>query len=323
MMWHDRLYWEKYISDCGATIVCLNAMTLAPMALSARQAGAKVLCIVQETSVKGLLGLRTKWLYHILSSWMDAVVFISKFEKDKSNCQAPVIEVIPNWVNLNEFDRFLPQAQARFELDIPQTSLVILMMGGIDRLKGTFPLIEATSMLSDIPNLIVLIAGYDNLHDMKAYNKIRRISVKLRRMPEFLYKQKVLRFIEEKNLYHRIRFVGMQAIIPRLYAASDILVFPATKPHQSRPVIEAGAMAKPVIVPDFPETREFVQHGINGLTYRPGDTISLANEIRKLISNRKLAKFIGEKNYYNTYKNHNEAINAVKFRQVFTKLENM
>jgi glycosyltransferase involved in cell wall biosynthesis len=197
------------------------------------------------------------------------------------------------------------------------------MMGGIDRLKGTFPLIEATSMLSDIPNLIVLIAGYDNLHDMKAYNKIRRISVKLRRMPEFLYKQKVLRFIEEKNLYHRIRFVGMQAIIPRLYAASDILVFPATKPHQSRPVIEAGAMAKPVIVPDFPETREFVQHGINGLTYRPGDTISLANEIRKLISNRKLAKFIGEKNYYNTYKNHNEAINAVKFRQVFTKLENM
>ena len=323
MMWRDRAYWEKYIRASGAKIVCLNAMTLAPLALSARKAGAKVLCIVQETSVKGLLGLRTAWLYHILSSWMDAVVFISKFDKDKSNCQAPIVEVIPNWVNLNEFDKFTSQERARTELDIPQSARVILMMGGIDKLKGTLPLVEATAMLSDITNLIVVIAGYTKPYDVTSYGTLRRIYLKLRRIPEFLYRQKVLRIINQKKLNGRIRFVGMQANVARLYAASDILVFPATRPHQARPIIEAGAMAKPVIVPDFPQTREFVEHGFNGITYLHGDVISFANELRKLLTDSKLAKFIGENNYDNTRKTHNEAINAEKFRQVFIKLVNL
>lgn len=323
MIWRDRLYWENYIRDSGAQIVCLNAMTLAPMALSARQAGAKVLCIVQETSVRGLLGLRTAWLYHILSSWMDAVVFISKFDKDKSNCQAPIVEVIPNWINLNEFDRFFPQERARFELDISQASMLILMMGGIDKLKGTLPLVEAAAMLSDITNLIILIAGYAEPYDMTSLGTLKRIRAKLRRIPELVYRQKVLRVIEGKKLDDRIRFVGMQANIARLYAAADILVFPATKPHQARPVIEAGAMAKPVVVPDFPQTREFVKHGFNGITYRHGDIRSLANELCKLLTDSKLAICIGENNYRNTCKNHDKAINAVKFQQVFIKLAKM
>jgi glycosyltransferase involved in cell wall biosynthesis len=320
MMWRDHLFWENYIRDSGAKIVCLNAMTLAPMALSGRQAGAKVMCIVQETSVRGLFGIRTAWLYRILSSWMDAVIFISKFDKDKSKCKAPIVEVIPNWINFNKFNRYLSQETARCGINIPQTSKVILMMGGINELKGTLQLIEATAMLPDIDNLIVLIAGYSGPPDQTLLSNFQRIRAKLRLMLGFDYRQKVLQTIKEKKLSGRIHFVGMQADVAPLYAAADILVFPATRPHQARPVLEAGAMALPVVVPDFHQTHEFVKHGFNGIAYRNRNARSLSNELRKLLNDNKLAKFLGENNYYNTCKNHDEAINSTKLQRVIIQL---
>lgn len=319
MLWRDRGFWETFIRESGAKIVCLNAMTLSPMAYAAKKAGASVLCIFQETAVRGWLGLRTRWLYHILSSWMEAVVFISNYDRVKSNCRAPLVEVIPNWINLDEFNRAYPMDRARYELDIPQDSRVILMMGGIDTVKGTLQLIRAVAMLADIPELMVVIAGYSGPVNMDSYDALIRLRTKLRRMVGQEYRQKVFDTIEKKGLSDRIRFVGMQSDVVRIYAAADILVFPATRPHQARPVLEAGAMGKPVVVPDFPQTHEFIENGYNGLTY-PHDVGSLAAALRKLIEDPALARVMGENNFGNTCTHHNESLNAEKFQRIFLKL---
>ncbi len=319
-IWRDRGLWEGYIRNSGAEIVCLNAMTLAPMARAGRRAGAGVMCIVQETTVSGSFGLRTSWIYYVLSNWMDAVVFISQFDRNKSHCQAPIVEVVPNWVDLTVFDRSYPSERARSELEIPQTSNVVLMMGGIDKLKGTLPLIQAVSMLQNVNGLLVIIAGYSDPLDINSFGFFQRFRFMLRRFFCTEYRQKVMHTITEWKLGERVRFVGMQSNITRLYAAADVIVFPATKPHQARPVLEAGAMAKPVIVPDFPQTREFVRNGVNGLTYRPGDTKDLAQAIEMMLTAKELAHRMGENNYLRTCENHNGALNAVKINHVFEKL---
>lgn len=323
MLWRDRSFWETYIRDSGAEVVCLNAMTLAPMARAARRAGARVLCIVQETAVRGLLGLRTAWLNHILSSWTDAVVFISQFDRDQSRCRAPIVEVIPNWVDLAVFDRSISQPPARTELDIPQTARVVLMMGGIDRLKGTLPLVEAAAKLPKEDDCLIIVAGYAGTVAPASLDFFQRMRFALRRVLGLEYRQQVLAAMAENNLKERIRFIGMQSDVARLYAAADILVFPAIRPHQSRPVLEAGAMAKPVVVPDFPQTGEFVTDGFNGITYRHGDTESLADGLHTLIVDHGLAQTIGENNYGITCEKHDGAQNAARFQQVFIKLVKM
>ncbi len=320
MLWHDQAFWENYIRDSGAEIVCLNAMTLSPMARAARRAGTKVLCIVQETAVRGCLGLRTAWLNHILTSWMDAVVFISQFDRDKSKCRAPLVEVIPNWVDRTVFDHSISQQQARTELCIPQEASVILMMGGIDKLKGTLPLVEAAAKLPTEDKCLIIVAGYSGPISMAPLDILQRIRYTLRRCLGQEYREQVLRAIAEYKLGERIRFIGMQSDVARLYAAADILVFPAVRPHQARPVLEAGAMAKPVVVPDFPQTREFVVDGFNGITYRPGDTEAIAEGLHALLADRKLAQTIGANNYYVTCEKHDGAKNAAKFQSVFMQL---
>lgn len=320
--WH-RGYWREYIREIGADIVCLNALTLAPMAVSARQAGARVLCVVQETTVRGWLGMRTRWLYRLLSRWTDAVVFISEHDRARADCRAPLTEVIPNWVNRSDFDRNYPMERARRELDIPASARVVLMMGGIDRLKGTLPLLRAAARLSDIAGLMVVIAGDSAPLEVKAGGVLSRCAYRLRRWPEIAYRQEVLKFISDHKLTERIRFIGMQAEVARLYAVADVVVFPATKPHQARPVIEAGAMARPVVLPDFPSTREFVQHGLNGLTYRPGNVEGLAQHLRTLLLDREMARNLGENNYRNTHRLHDGEINGARFRRVFLQLAAM
>jgi glycosyltransferase involved in cell wall biosynthesis len=316
----DQSFWENYIRSSEADIVCLNAITLAPMARSARRAGAKVLCTVQETTVRGMFGLRTAWLYHILSTQMDAVVFISEFDRAKAACKAPIVEVIPNWVDLAIFDRSSPQERARRELSIPQDSRVVLMMGGIDKLKGTLQLVQAAARLSKIEQLLFIVAGYAGPLDLRSATPFQRLRFALRRLLGLEYRKRVLRAVAVNDLGERVRFIGMHTDVPQLYAAADILVFPATKPHQARPVLEAGAMAKPVVVPDFPQTKEFVSHGVNGLTYTPGEVKSLTEALLTLLVDKALARTIGIDNFLKTCERHDGASNAARFEDVFKRL---
>jgi glycosyltransferase involved in cell wall biosynthesis len=321
MMWRDRNFWKKFISDIDADIVCLNAITLSPMAWAARVSGAKVLCLVQETTVRGMLGCRTAWLYHMLSKWMDAVMFISEHDRQKSQCKAPITCVIPNWISLNDYDRTFSRELARKQLDIPINASVVLMMGGIDKLKGTLPLIKAVAGLSDIEDLVVVIAGYSNPVNPSSLSFFQRLRLYFCQTFGFDYRKRVLKCIEINDLKNRVRFVGMQTDVARLYAATDVLVFPATRPHQARPVLEAGAMAKPAIVPDFPELAEFVENEFNGLTYAQGDVKSLESVLRKVLKDEVLAHRMGENNYVNTLENHNANTTGIKVNHLFKRLK--
>ena len=52
-------------------------------------------------------------------------------------------------------------------------------------------------------------------------------------------------------------------------AACDLLVFPATTNHFARPIVEAGAMGKPVVASRFPIIEELVKNGETGFSFRP------------------------------------------------------
>ena len=96
--------------------------------------------------------------------------------------------------------------------------------------------------------------------------------------------------------------IGVSTNIPDLIASSEAVVFPSTKPHFARPVIEAYAMAKPAIASDVEGMDEIIEHNKTGLLVKKNDPKALAMAINVICSNKKLREKMGENGYLNAKK---------------------
>ena len=318
-MRRDRGFWCDYARKLQPQVIHLNALTLAPMATGLRRV-AKTICLVQETFVPGLLGLRSSWLRHLLSTAMDAVVFISEYDKQQARCRAPIVEVIPNWVDMRKFDRNISKESAKLALGIPATAKVILMMGGVSEIKGTLPLLQAFAQINPRESVLLLIAGYNQPPALGTLSTVSRWRLALRQKRGKDYHTNFTTFLKVHNLQPSVRFVGAVTDVVPLYAVADIVVFPAVEAHQARPVLEAGAMAKPVVVSAFPNLSEFVQDGYNGLLVPPADSAALAKALARLLRDPAHAGQLGANNYAMTQAKNNQAHNAPRFARLYEKL---
>lgn len=309
-------FWRDYLERQRPDVIQLDAMTLAPLLPACRPSGARVLCVVQETAVRGWLGLRSAWFRRLLSK-MDGVMFISEYDRQQARCRAPIVEVIPNWVTLPEPPTSADTLNARRQLGLPLHGKIVLMMGGISRLKGTLTLLEAAARLHDIDGLIVCIAGYHEM-PLGAVSPLRAALRRIRRAGD--ERHRVLDYIERHDLNQRIRLLGMQADVGALYTAADVLVFPSTRPHQARPVLEAGAAAKPVVVSGFANTAEFVSHEITGLTFPPGDSAVLALQLRRILRDGDLATRLGLGNRKMTEARHSALTNGRRYVELLDRI---
>jgi glycosyltransferase involved in cell wall biosynthesis len=205
-------------------------------------------------------------------------------------------------------------------LAFPTDEKTILFMGGINRIKGTMPLLQAMALLSDIEGLSLIIAGYCTDYDISGLSAIQRIHLKIRRSLGIDYHKQVSDFITRHRLKDRVRFVGMTDNVVSLYAAADLVVFPSVTPHQARPVLEAGAMGKPVVVSSFENLKEFVEDDLTGLTVPPDDPSTLAKAIRHILEEPSLAARLGAENYRMACKKHNYDFNAPRFPALYERL---
>jgi glycosyltransferase involved in cell wall biosynthesis len=310
-------FWRDYLRRQEPDVIQLDAKTLAPLLHACRPSGSRVLCVVQETAVRGWLGLRSASFRSLLSK-MDGVMFISDYDRQKARCRAPIVEVIPNWVEIGPTPEPADVIEARRKLGLPEDAKVVLMMGGISHLKGTLTLVEAAAHLHDMDRLVVCIAGYEETP--QAPRPAVRAALGRFRRPTTSDRHQVFDAMERHGLKQRVRFLGMRADVLPLYVAADVVVFPATGPHQARPVLEAGSAGKPVVVSDFPNIAEFVVHDVNGLTFAPGDSAALAVQLRRVLGDRDLAQRLGHHNREMTLARHDARVNGRRYASLLERL---
>ncbi len=77
-----------------------------------------------------------------------------------------------------------------------------------------------------------------------------------------------------------IEYLGTTDDVRPHLAAADCVVLPSYREGMPRSLLEAAAMARPVITTDTPGCRDCVAHGINGLLCRPRDATDLARALR-------------------------------------------
>ncbi|MBI4312524.1 MAG: glycosyltransferase family 4 protein [Chloroflexi bacterium] len=285
--------WKTYrlVKELKPSIVHANSSTLAPQVIGAKLASAKVVWHIREHVLDGVVGLRKALLRWIARRYADALITIMEGEGQRLGV-AHKTSLIYNFVDFTYFDRHLRDKAMAATPNRPKT---VAMLGGVDKIKGTLELAQASLLVNEkLGNVRFVVAGYGGDGASNgAFNPRRWLSLLL---GHGRYARSI-RLLCKPLDPRGPELAGVVQDVPSLLAQADLVVFPSTEPHFARPLIEAGAMALPVVASDIPGPRELVVLGKTGLLVPPGDVEALAAAITTILSDDRLAKTMGEAGY--------------------------
>jgi len=283
---------ERLVRRVRPGLVHLNSLVLAPSAAGARAAGARVVWQVRESVHPGHAGVRRRMLARGVARWAHEAIFISADDRRRLTGGRFGV-VIPNFVDHRRFDRGLDGAAVRDELGIPPRAPLVLFLGGVSTIKGAHVLLPALVAARErVPEMHALVAGAERPWSRSPAARAARAVLPL--LGTGTERQRFLRAHHRGAMEGWVRLLSHRPDPERLMAAADLVVFPSTVPHFARPVIEAGAMATPVVASRLGGMEELVDDGRTGLLVPPRDPAALADAIVRVLTEPGLARRMGE-----------------------------
>ena len=102
------------------------------------------------------------------------------------------------------------------------------------------------------------------------------------------------RLAYDLGLSEQIKFLGVRNDIPNLLKLADVFILPSLHEGMSNALLEAMKEGRPCVVSDIPENVELIKDGENGLSFKAGKALALAEKIKQLVANPKEAALFGE-----------------------------
>ena len=216
-------------------------------------------------------GFPGKRLYNSVMARGDRVIAISHFIADLIRARHGVDEarlrVIPRGVDPRRFDPALVSAERlaalRAAWGVAEGQPIIMLPARVTRWKGQMVLVEAMAQLPG-DALALLVGDATERPAFQAELQAR---------------------IAGLGLQDRVRLVGHATDMPAALMLADVVVHASTDAEAfGRTVIEAQAMARPVIASDLGAPRETVAEGITGWRTPPGDAAALAAALSRALA---------------------------------------
>lgn len=318
--WRLFTFWPSVVNTRRAVevlcpdLVHLNSAQLGPSAIGAHRAGVLVVWHIREQIASGYLRLRQQWLRRTIARYGDRVIAICQNDADQL-IQNGKVRVVYNFLDFAQFDRALRPGSFRQELGLGGSERLVAMFGGINPAKGTWEFVQALPwVMRDIPHVHFLVLGH-----FPGFRGNTGLKSSLIRALHG-YQRQIERFIRRNGLFNHVTFTGVRRDVPQVMADLNLVVFPSTVPHFARPVIEAGAMAKPVVTSDLGGPRELVLDGETGFLVPPSDPRALAEAIVRILSDDNLARRMGEAGYYRARRLFSADMNAHRTVEVYEEL---
>lgn len=294
----NRSKWIEIIEYEKPDLIIVNSKILSWVSQLAREMNIKSLAFVRETRKKSYFNIWNNIQRYYLNKF-SGVIFISKYDQDIEELTIQDSVVVPNYMNFDLYKQKREREQVSKEYGVNHSSFNILYVGGMARIKGIDIAIKSLKYLVD-RNVNLIIVGDPNFH----YINKSDLFTKFYNFAKRRFEKKISSTIITYKLDNKIHKLGIKKEMADMYTLADVLIFPANEPHQARPAFEAGVQKKPVILPDFDNTKEYLEDGINGLTFKKRNAKNLAKKINILMDNEELRKELGENNYKQTIKNH-------------------
>jgi len=187
--------------------------------------------------------------------------------------KADRIRLVPNGIDLKKF-RHLPDP-SRFLTKHEITDEVVLFVGRLVRYKGVHHLLQiAPKILAEFPKTKFVIVG-----------------------PDYGYKNELLKLVKTLGLQKSVVFTGAisDSELLEAYAAADVLAFPSIHEGFGLVLLEAMACRKPIVTWKTSAMQYVVENQKSGILVSPWNLGDFAKSIVLLLSDKKLAKDMGEK----------------------------
>lgn len=310
---------QKLIEVISPDIVHLNSAVLALSAkVIATHCKIPFVWHVREHPVSGYFGLRYKWLRKGMLEWPSELIFISEADQNAwVNAERGV--VIHNFINFSQFDCSIDGQMVRHKYNIETDSPVILYLGGNGVIKGIFPLLNALAQLKkQFPTLRCLMPGCQYQPSGHLTSRIARSVLPI--LGTGTLSQRIEKSIKEFGLEEVCIQLPFQTNIAPFFAASNVLVFPAIQPHFARPVIEAGAMKKPVVASRLNGISELVEDGKTGFLVNVGDSKVLVERIGNLLENPVLAHQMGQAGYLQAQQKFSSTRQIAQMMKIYERI---
>ena len=231
--------------------------------LAARRTGARFVTTYHGAYNEGFPGKR---LYNSVMARGERVIAISRFIAEliqaRHGTDPARIRLIPRGVDTRVFDPAVvpPErvAALRAAWGVPQDRPVLLLAGRLTRWKGQGVLLEALARLPR-PRPFALLLGDAGRGGFAA---------ELRQQVAAL------------GLGEDVAMPGHSDDLPAAFLLADLALHCSTDPEAfGRTIVEAQAMARPVIASDLGAPRETVTEGETGWRVPPGEAAALAGAI--------------------------------------------
>ena len=174
--------------------------------------------------------------------------------------------------------------------NIDKNKKLILLPGRLTSWKGQEMFIEAINLVNkeiDPETFNVVILGSD---------QGRKI-----------YKQKLLRLVEQHRLANQVKFIDNCKNMPVAYKISDLIVSSSIEPEAfGRVSIEAQSMEKPIIASNIGGSKETIINDKTGFLFEAGKPTSLSKKIVEVMQlDETTLKFLGNEGRKNVIKKFN------------------
>ena len=232
-----------------------------------RRTGARFVTTYHGVYNEDLPGKRR---YNAVMARGERVIAISRYVADVLQARHGVdparIRVIPRGVDPAVFDPTAVSAERVARLArawrLPEGAPVVMLPARLTRWKGQAVLVEAMARLARRDAACVLVGGGDA-------GFARELEARA----------------HAAGVAERVRLAGHCDDMPAALLLADAVVSASTDPEGfGRAVIEAQAMARPVIATDHGGAAETVEHGATGWRVPPGDPAALAAALDRALS---------------------------------------
>jgi glycosyltransferase involved in cell wall biosynthesis len=274
----------RLVDRVAADLVHLNSMPLSSSASVLTEAGVPFVWHVREPPPDQ--GVRTAMIRRLMLA-APCPVFITRHDKEAWIGAAPG-HIIYNCVPDSWFQRAAVERDQR-----AGDAVRFAYLGGFAAAKGAAVLLEALRILRRTDarwECIMPGCLYDERPSSSGRRWLKRAAraIGVRSPADHL-------LAAYGELAPAVVLQPFRADIAAVLESVDFVVFPATRPHFPRPVIEAAAVGRPAVGTDVGGVNECVIHGDTGLLCRPGDAASLAAALEEMIRRPELRAATGRR----------------------------
>ena len=227
---------------------------------------------------RAALSVYNRYLLDKLLSRADVIISPSEYYIDESRFLGKYrdkIAVIPNGIEIGDFDIPLSKEECKEKLGLPPNKNTILFVGNLTPYKGPDVLVKAMSMITEeIPDVELVFVGSGGMRaDLEELSKKLGVEKYV----------KFAGFVEER-------------LKPLYYKAADVFCLPSTLNTEVFPIVllEASAACLPMVVSDLDTFKCIIEEGYNGLFTKRRDEKSLADAIFYLLENEDIRGKMGK-----------------------------